>query len=98
MQGISKRIFFWVLTALFFIITPLIIFYSLGYRFNSQRGIFVFTGSLSIKSNPLNVEIYIDQELKNGSLNRINSTYHVGGLKPGDHLIEVKAEGYNTWS
>ena len=98
MQGISKRIFFWTLTALFFVITPLVIFYALGYRFNSQRGIFVFTGSLSIKANPLNVEIYIDQELKNGSLNRINSTYHVGGLKPGDHLIEVKAEGYNTWS
>ena len=98
MQGISKRIFFWTLTAIFFIITPLVIFYSLGYRFNPQRGIFVFTGSLSIKSNPLNVGIYIDQELRNGTLNRINSTYHIGGLKPGDHLIEVKADGYDTWS
>lgn len=98
MQGLSKRIFFWTLTLIFFIITPLVIFYSLGYRFNTQRGIFVFTGSLSIKSNPQNVDIYIDGILKNKKLNRLNSSYHIGGLKPGEHFIEVKAEGYSKWS
>lgn len=98
MQNTSKRIFFWTLVVLFFTTTPLIIFYSLGYRFNTQRGIFVFTGSLSIKSNPQNVEIYIDQKLENKSLNRLNNSYHVGGLKPGEHLVEVKAPGFSAWS
>jgi len=98
MPVISKRIFFWTLVALFCTTTPLIIFYSLGYRFNTQRGIFVFTGSLSIKSNPQNVKIYIDQEEKNKSLNRLNNSYHVGGIRPGEHLIEVKAPGFSTWS
>lgn len=98
MQNTSKRIFFWVLVTLFFTTTPLIIFYSLGYRFNTQRGIFVFTGSLSIKSNPQDVEIYIDQQLENKSLNRLNNSYHIGGLRPGEHLVEVKASGFGTWS
>ena len=98
MQNTSKRIFFWTLVVLFFTTTPLIIFYSLGYRFNTQRGIFVFTGSLSIKSNPQNVEIYIDQKLENKSLNRLNNSYHIGGLKPGEHLVEVKAPGFSAWS
>lgn len=98
MQRITKRIFFWILVMFFFTTTPSIILYSLGYRFNTQRGVFVFTGSLSIKSNPQNVDIYIDQQLKNKSLNRLNNTYHVGGIKPGEHLIEVKASGFSTWS
>ena len=95
MQRISKRIFFWILVAFFFATTPLIILYSLGYRFNTQRGVFVFTGSLSIKSNPQNVEVYIDQQLKNKSLNRLNNSYHIGGIKPGEHLVEVKASGFS---
>lgn len=98
MQKTSKRIFFWVLVVLFFAITPTIIFYSMGYRFNTQRGIFVFTGSLSIKSNPQNVDIYIDQQVRNKSLNRLNNSYHIGGIKPGEHLVEVKAPGFSSWS
>lgn len=98
MQSTSKRIFFWTLTVIFLVITPVVIFYSLGYRFNPQRGIFVFTGSLTIKSNPLNAEVYVDGQIKNKSLNRLNNTYHIGGLKPGEHLIEVKSDGYSTWS
>lgn len=97
MQSVSKRIFFWFLAALFFITAPLVIFYSIGYRFNPQRGIFVYTGSLSIKSNPQNVEVYIDGILENKTINRINNSYHIGGIKPGEHLIEVKAPGFASW-
>ncbi|MFH0969409.1 MAG: PEGA domain-containing protein [Patescibacteria group bacterium] len=70
----------------------------MGYRFNPQRGIFVFTGSISIKSNPLTVQIFIDQKEESKSLNRINNSYHVGGIKPGEHLIEIKAPGFKPWS
>jgi len=93
-----KRIFFWTLVVFFFIVAPTIIFYSLGYRFNPQRGIFVYTGSITIKSNPLNVEVFVDQVSESKSLNRINNSYHIGGIKPGEHLIEVKSSGFNSWS
>lgn len=92
-----KKIFFWTLVVFFLITAPLVIFYSLGYRFNTQRGIFIYTGSLTIKSNPLNVEIFVDQKSESKSLNRINNSYHIGGIKPGEHLIEVKAPGFNSW-
>jgi hypothetical protein len=95
---IGKRIFFWVLVALFFATAPLIIFYSMGYRFNSQRGIFMYTGSISIKSNPQNLDVYIDGELMTKKLNRINNSYHIGGIKPGEHLIEAKYPGYGSWT
>ncbi|MDO8529634.1 MAG: PEGA domain-containing protein [bacterium] len=94
----SKKIFFWFLVALFFTTAPLVIFYSIGYRFNPQRGIFVYTGSLSIKSNPQNVEVYIDGKIENKTINRINNSYHLGGIKPGEHLIEVNAPGFNSWN
>lgn len=98
MENLSKRLFFWTLVVIFIVIAPTVIFYSLGYRFNLQRGIFVYTGSITIKSNPLNVEIFIDNIPRSKSLNRINNSYHVGGIRPGDHLIEVKAPGFNSWS
>jgi hypothetical protein len=98
MKTVSKRIFFWTLVLFFLVTTPSLILYSMGYRFNPQRGIFVYTGSVSIKSNPLNVEVYVDQKLKSKNLNRINNSYHIGGLKPGEHLIEIKSPGFSTWS
>lgn len=98
MKNISKRIFFWTLFFLFFVTAPLVVFYSMGYRFSPQRGIFVYTGSISIKSSPQDVEIYIDHQLNKKKLNRINNSFHIGGIKPGEHLIEVKAPGFNTWA
>jgi dipeptidyl aminopeptidase/acylaminoacyl peptidase len=32
------------------------------------------------------------------SFSRINRSYHVGGIKPGSYLLEVKAAGYQPWS
>ena len=63
----TKRIRFFLFLSfiiLFIVITPLIVFYSLGWRFDwktkkiTQPGIFYF------KIYPKNVEVYINGELK----------------------------------
>ena len=94
----TRKIFFWLL-ALIFIFTALaVILYTFGYRFNFQRGIFIYTGAITIKPVPQKADIFIDHKLiSNKRINYLNNSYHINGIKPQSHLIEVKAPGYNTW-
>ena len=96
---LSRRIFFWLLTLLFCITAPAVIFFYFGYRFSFERGIFIYAGSLTLKPNPSKITIMRDgQQLAAKQLNRLNNSYHITGLKPGEHTIEVLADGFQTWS
>src|SRR3989344_2381624 len=96
---LSRRIFFWLLTLLFCITAPAVIFFSFGYRFSFERGIFIYAGSLTLKPNPSKITIMRDgQPLTAKQLNRLNNSYHITGLKPDEHTIEVRADGVQTRS
>jgi hypothetical protein len=90
---------FWLFVILFFSTSSGVLFYTFGYRFNFERGIFVYTGSISIKATPQTVDIRIDDELiPQAKLGIINRSIHIGGLTPGEHFVEVSAPGYLPWS
>ena len=96
---IPKTIFFWTLVVLFWLTSATIIGYAFGYRFNFQSGIFIYGGSITLKTTPQEVNVYVDGVLMPSmSLNRLNNSYHIGGIKPGNYMLEVKAPGYQTWS
>lgn len=90
---------FWTFIGLFFITASAVVFYAFGYRFNFERGIFIYTGSISIKSNPETVTIHVDNELiPEQKLGILNNSILISGLAPGEHFIEVTAPGYYPWS
>lgn len=96
---IPKRIFWWTLFFLFWIVSSAVIGYAFGYRFNFKRGVFVYGGSISMKTTPLDSDIYINNvPYSSKKLNRINNSYHIDGIQPGDYLLEVRSPDYNTWS
>ncbi len=96
---IPKRIFWWTLFVLFWIVSTTIIGYAFGYRFSFKRGVFIYGGSISMKTTPLDSDIYINNVLYSSKkLNRINNSYHIDGITPGDYLLEVRSLGYATWS
>lgn len=98
MQKIRPFIF-WFFTVMFFVIASTVVFYAFGYRFNFERGIFIYTGSISIKSNPETVDIRVDTELiPKQNLGILNNSILISGLTPGEHFIEVSAVGYLPWS
>lgn len=95
----SRRIFFWTLSVLFFVTTSLIIFYALGYRFSFERGIFIYAGSITIKSNPRNINITLNGDsIPSKKINYLNNSYHIDGIKPGEYSLEVSAPGFRSWS
>ncbi len=88
----------WTLIALFLVTTAAVLFFTFGYRFNFERGIFIYTGSVTIKSNPRAVQILLDGvTVPNGNLNIINQSIHVAGIQPGEHFLRVEADGFIPW-
>lgn len=96
---LPKKIFFWTLVVMFWLTSAAIIGYAFGYSFSLEKGVFVYTGSITLKTTPQVVDVYIDGVLMPSKpLNRINNSYHISGINPGSYLLEVKASGYKPWS
>lgn len=93
-----RTLLFFLFVGAFFIAASSVLFYAYGYRFSFERGIFIYTGSLSLKTNVETVSIKVDGELiPEKSLGLLNNSIHIAGLNPGEHFIEVGAPGYKSW-
>lgn len=55
-----RKIFFWVFLILFLTVTPVVVFYSLGYKFNRLSGTFVRTGAVTIETSPKEATVSLD--------------------------------------
>ena len=84
------------MAALFILITPLIIMYSQGYRFDLRYGAIIKTGALFLEPRPAPVGAYFDGKLKKQS-NFVFQNIYIGNLFPRSYLIEVKKDGYFSW-
>lgn len=99
MSSAARNILFWILAISFLITSPAIILYVSGYRYSFSRGIFVFTGSISVSSNPTNnIDIQVDGQPVSAQVSQINKSFHIEGLKPGMHQLQVSAPGFTTWN
>jgi hypothetical protein len=98
MNKTRRAIFFWTLVLLFFIITPIIVMNAWGYRFDFSRGVFVHSGTLTIKANPQNFNVLINgTPAPAKQLNRINGSYNITNLFPRRFNVSLSADGYQTW-
>lgn len=99
MEKLRRRIFFWTLVALFFVVAPAIIMNARGYRFDFSRGIFVHSGSIMLKTNPQDFNSYVNGKLETSKkINRVNSSYTLTGFIPGNYEIAIGADGFQTWT
>ncbi|NTW15801.1 MAG: PEGA domain-containing protein [Candidatus Moranbacteria bacterium] len=100
MQHLNRlhNLVFWIFLILFLTTSATVLFFTFGYRFSFERGIFVYTGSITIKANPRSVAIEIDgKSVPSEMIHNINQSYHITGLPPGEHLLRVKADGFRPW-
>lgn len=99
MENLKRKLFFWLLVLLFFIVAPLVVLHARGYRFDTKRGVFVYSGSIALKTNPQNFQLLINgQSNDSKQLNRINSSYNITGLLPSDYEIKISQDGFSSWS
>ncbi|TXH07146.1 MAG: PEGA domain-containing protein [Candidatus Moraniibacteriota bacterium] len=100
-MGLSRfRGFIFLAFTLSFLVTAsLIIFFALGYRYSLERGVFVYSGSITISSLPKTVDLEIDDKpVSADHYGILNETIHVTGLMPGEHTLTISAPGYSPWS
>ena len=98
MEKLRRRIFFWILVIAFFLTAPAVILRARGYRFDFSRGVFVYSGAITLKTNPENVNVILNGELnETGKNDRINSAIQLSGLLPGEYSIEVAYPGFRSW-
>jgi len=99
MESWKRKVFFWILVLLFLMTAPVIILNAKGYRFDKDRGVFVHSGTITFKSNPQTVDIKLNDELfESKKLNRLNSSFNISGIVPGEYNIQVLAPDFQTWS
>jgi hypothetical protein len=98
MEKYKRKIFFWLLATIFLVVAPVVVMRARGFRFDLNRGVFVHSGTISVKSNPQNVKIMVNGEPAESNLNRINSSFNISGLMPGDYEISVQADGFQSWN
>lgn len=86
---------------LFIFITPMLVFYSQGYRinFNSSSGEkkITQTGGLFLKALPKQADIFINGKLKKKTDFFFGSVL-IENLSPNQYNIEVKKDGYSPWT
>ncbi len=76
----------------------MIVFRARGYRFDLNRGVFVYSGTINIKSNPQDITVTLNGEINDSKkLDRINNSFNLSGLIPDDYEITVSAPGFQSW-
>ncbi len=99
MTLLQRRFFLFFFAVLFVTTAPIIVLFAKGYRFDSHGKIFIYSGSVTVKSWPRDVDIYINnkkQEKK--KVNVINSSYTINGIRPGKYVVRCEKDGYTSWT
>ena len=78
-----RRIVYIAFIIIFLIITPIIILYTAGYRYNFQKHRIQKTGILILKSNPAGASIYL-----NGELKKEKTQARIANLLPDDYNLK----------
>ncbi|OGZ64682.1 MAG: hypothetical protein A3A98_01660 [Candidatus Staskawiczbacteria bacterium RIFCSPLOWO2_01_FULL_40_39] len=89
----TRLIILLICAALFFIITPYIVLYSLGYRIDFEKRKIVATGGIYVKALPSSAEVIIDSKIKTKTGILSNSAF-VQNLSAKTHSVAIKKEGY----
>ena len=77
----------------FLIVSPILILYSLGFKYNWQKNRLEKTGVFFIKSFPKNSEVYLDGQ----PIGKKTPT-QITRLLAKNYQLEIKKEGYRPWS
>lgn len=76
----------------FFIIAPILIMYTAGYRYDWQNGLLKETGAISIDIEPKNAKIYL-----NGINLQDKMPIRLNNIAPAKYSLRITAPGYFDW-
>lgn len=78
---------------IFIILAPLIIAYTMGYRYNFQVGQIQKTGVLILNTFPDDADVYLNGKIINDKTPSV-----IKKILPNEYTVEVVKDDYHTWS
>lgn len=87
-----RRILPWLYVLVFFIVAPVLLFYTAGYRYNLKKRLIERNGALIVDGSPKDAPIFLDGVDTGNTL-----PYTFQNIAPGWHTIRVEKPGYSTW-
>jgi hypothetical protein len=91
-----RTILFLICLFLFFLIAPLVILYSQGYRIDLDSRKIIKTGGFYCKVWPEGAQIFLDGRLKKKT-NFISNNAYINNLSPKEYKVEIKKDGFHSW-
>lgn len=92
----ARTILFFVLVIIFLIVTPIIIFYSEGYRFDFETKKVIETGGIFIRTYPGEANILINDR-KERSTSNLAKNVLIQNLIPKKYSVNISKQGYLPW-
>lgn len=89
---LRRRIFLWSFVLLFFLITPIVVFYTAGYTWNQKKGVVELNGTLIVDTSPAGASITL-----NGAFQASKSPSTIKNLATGLYEIVLQMNGRHSW-
>lgn len=89
---LHRKLLPWAYAFLFFLVAPLLIFYTAGYRYNTKKAAIEKHGTLILDSTPSGATITL-----NGAVETDTTPATFQELVPGWHVVRVERPGYTPW-
>lgn len=96
LQNKTRQIFFILGVVLFFVIAPIFVFYSLGFRINFKQQSVHSTGGIFIHAWTVNGN-YILNGINRGSSSLLDRSQFFQGLPEGTYKLQMLRDGYTAW-
>ena len=88
----TRRLIYSMFIAIFLLCVPLIILYTLGYRYNFEKNKIQKTGIFILKSEPEKALIFLNEKLQ-----KEKTPARIINLLPNDYLVKVEKENFYSW-
>lgn len=88
----ARRIIYLTFILIFVIITPVIIFYATGYRYNFKKNKIQKTGILILKSKSKDAAIYLNDKPR-----KEKTPARIINLIPDDYFVKLEKENFHSW-
>lgn len=86
-----------VCVACFLVIAPILVLYSMGYRFDFEKMKMTETGGIYVRTYPVAEKIVIDSKISEKP-NWISNSVFVQSLLPNNHSVLIEKTGYYDYS
>lgn len=87
-----RRVFFFLLVAIFCVSAPILILYSIGYRIDWKTRSITETGVISVDAQPRDASVYLSGLKINKKL-----PLRLTNRMPGTYTLKIEKVGYKTW-